>query len=191
MTARKLAALKNLAERPGTPAEGELARELLRKYESSNVGVDDDLTEDDYWKAFKRHMRGESSTEEFLDALRRYAQRPVPENWTCACGTISPLNQKCQNSGLHIKIQFDIRNKFKKGDCVYYNYWAYPINQPATVTGYVPSAIGMQWNWIAVKLVGRRGKSNLYRQIPIYSAKGWHLSHAPLSEDEAERLARA
>lgn len=187
MTARKLAALRNLAERPGTKAEGDLAREILKKYESYVQPKTEDF---DYWQAFRLHMRGQMSTEDFLDALKKYANRPVPTVWTCACGTMSPAGQKCQRNDLHGKIQVNIRDRFKKGDCVYYNYWAYPLNQPATVTGYVVDS--KQWNWIAVKLVGRRRSSkDVYRQIPIYSAKGFHLSHAPLDQDEAERLSRA
>lgn len=34
MTARRLKALRNLAERPGTPAEGELAKEILQRHEA-------------------------------------------------------------------------------------------------------------------------------------------------------------
>lgn len=189
MNARKLAALKNLAERPGTPAEGALARELLRKYENTVVDVHD---ETDYWKALQRHMRGEMSTDAFLDALKRYAQRPMPTHWMCACGWQIKINEKCVNTAGHDKIQSEIRQRFKRGDYVYYNQWAYPLNQPATVTGYVPTTKGMQWNWIAVKLIRRRrGSKDVYRQIPIYSARGWHLSKEPLSESEAERLSRA
>lgn len=43
MTARKLQALRNLAERPGTPAEGELAREILARLEAKQSPPEDPL----------------------------------------------------------------------------------------------------------------------------------------------------
>ncbi len=191
MNARKLAALRNLAERPGTPAEGELARELLRRHEEASKHQHR-ADEAGYWNAFESHMRGKMSLDDFIAELRRYSERPTPSVWTCACGACNPIGQKCQNKfRQHEGIRDEIRRRFKKGDRAYYNCWAYEINSPVIVTGYMPAGTEeIQWAWIPVKFDRRRNNRLMYRQIPIYSSKGWHLSHEPLPPDAAEILKR-
>lgn len=62
---RRLEALRAIAERPGTEAEGEIARELLKKLDE---GTD--------FKAFRSYLRCEISLEELLAGLK-----PQPLTW--------------------------------------------------------------------------------------------------------------
>lgn len=159
---RKLEALRNLAERPGTEAEGRLAREILARLESS------------------------SSEESLGEILGRFG---LPTHWKCACGSNVGVGEKCNNQFMHSFIQQNIRDRFKKGDRVYYNRWAYEINDPAVVTGYVKPAkeIGDHpWAWIRLKFDLLKNS----RAVPIYSNRGWNLSHEPLPEALARILSR-
>lgn len=64
MRPRRLQALRNLAERPGTPAEGELARELLARHEARLAGLKDyeilaQYCRDGDLESFRERMRRE------------------------------------------------------------------------------------------------------------------------------------
>lgn len=183
MTRRKLEALRNLAERPGTEAEGILAREILARVEAKQPPTD----ERTFWEILEARAHGEATPEEFAAAmLRQYGT-----TWTCACGFKVRHGEKCLNLfGTHERIQVEIQTRFKKGDRVFYNCWAYAKNDPAVVVGYVrpkPENGSHPWAWITLKF--DKLKSN--RQVPIKSSRGWHLSHAPLGDDQARRLSCA
>lgn len=187
---KTLDALRALADRPGTEAEGRLARELLDKFlakEGKPASRSYPAGEESIWSAFEQQCRGDITVNDFIEELRRWENRrqeqPLPNAWVCSCGLLLPIGKKCDNLLRHAWIQTEIRTKFQKGDRVYYNRWAYPPNCPGTVAGYVklkPSNGDHPWAWITVKF--DHLKSN--RQIPIVSAKGWHLSKVPLTIDE-------
>lgn len=189
MTNRKLEALRNLADRPGTEAEGRLAREILAKVEAK-IGAGEDFTLAEGWEDFQDRIRDLSAEEAWTlieKRIREHRAQPLPTHWKCACGMTIHCGQKCHNSTGHNRIQEQIRELFKKGDRVYYNRWAYSTNDPATVQGYVkpkPENHDHPWAWIRLKF--DRLKSP--RHVPIYSTAGWHLSHQPLSEAEARKL---
>lgn len=174
MNQRKLEALRNLAERPGTEAEGALARELLARFEARQ-----DVDPGTPWSIFREHLRGKSSVAEFVDELARHMQRGMGvTDWTCACGAKLALSEKCSNIVGHLAIQTEIRTRFKKGDRVFYNYWAYPKDCPATVAGYVKlgpdGGHAHPWGWIRLKFDHLKSA----RAVPIYK-EGWCLSHTP------------
>lgn len=68
MKHRTLEALRALAERPGTEAEGIAAREMLARLETKSLG-DKPEEERDIWAAFSAQCRGEISVSEFVDRL--------------------------------------------------------------------------------------------------------------------------
>lgn len=184
MNGRKLEALRNLAERPGTEAEGELARELLKRWEAK---IEAPLDEGPAWALFTDLLKNEVTTEDFLEKLRRriiYERaQPLPNHWECACGAQLAIGDKCNEQLAHLLIQQAIREKFSPGDRVVYNYHAYPDNCPGRVAAYVKlkqSNGNYPWAWISVKFDHLKQA----RQIPIYSAKGWHLSKAPALTSE-------
>lgn len=189
MNARKLQALRNLAERPGTEAEGKLAREILERWEKNSF-ADEPEDEQDMWSVFAAHQRGDISTDDFLasirrDNLRRERQHP-PVEWHCACGNILRVGEKCCDDLRHLSIQMEIRVRFKKGDRVFYNHHCYPVNCPGFVLGYLRPKITVDshpWAWINVKFDHLKSP----RQVPIYSAKGWHLSKEPIDPDVLAR----
>lgn len=126
-----------------------------------------------------------------LEELRKKRLQPEPsvhrvaEVWTCPCGSRSPVGDQCRNNAEHERIRQQIQNKFKKGDRVYYNYWAYEPNCTATVIGYMKQPDGNNWAWIRLRFDHLKSG---YRSVPIHSDKGWHLSHEPLPLWEAYRL---
>ncbi len=169
MNSRKLAALRALSERPGTEAEGAVARDMLRRLEekekSHNRSIWDGLGD---------------GPDDLIEAIRRYAAQhkdrtPEDYQWRCACGIIWPFGQKCKDAEAHAKIQHEIRLKFKRGDRVFYNYWAYPPNCAARVTGYCDGPVNGSYPWAWIGLKFDHLKSG-YRKVPIYTTKGWHLS---------------
>lgn len=188
MSNRKLDALRALAERPGTDAEGKLAREILERLEAKRDARHADKPEDERprWVAFEDYLHGDLTTDEFLEAMRRRVkwerEQPLPTEWVCACRSRVPIGAKCESTFAHLAIQQTIREKFKPGERVYYNKWAYDANCPGFVKAYVrlkePNG-DHPWAWISVKFDHLKNA----RQIPIYSAKGWHLSHAPVDRE--------
>jgi hypothetical protein len=190
---RKLEALRNLAERPGTEAEGIVAREMLAKLDRCEPPSPDPDDERGIWYAFEQHCGGKATTAEFIDALRRYEQRRrsnPPTHWTCACGRRVAIGVKCRDTVAHDIIQADIRGRFKKDDLVFYNKWAYPLNCPGHIAAYIkqtskPDGGNYPWAWISIRFDHLKSA----RQVPVMSDKGCHLSHIPLPEDEADELA--
>jgi hypothetical protein len=162
MNRRRLEALRNLAERPGTEAEGQLAREILKRAEA-------EPSEANPLGRFAQFMRS-GSMDDLRDAVG-------PK--TCDCGTQHPAFTSCPNTAKHADIDAERRARFPRGTRVYYNCWAYSENCAGRVTGY-PA----QWNWIRVKFDHLKSS----RSVPIYSALGWHLSTEPLPREKARPL---
>jgi len=186
MTNRKLQALRNLAERPGTEAEGALAREILERHETKDGFLDKPEDEREAWMSFSDFLRSNISTEEYLEKLRRWNERqrrePIPETWTCPCRVVVAVGLNCTNSMGHLTIQQAIRERFNPGDRVFYNYHAYPPNCLAVVKSYVSLRQEngtYPWAWIRLKFDHLKST----RAVPIYSVTGWHLTHEPTSAE--------
>lgn len=158
---RKLDALRNLAERPGTEAEGILAKETLERL-SRNAPTDP-------LELYRIFLRTGA-----MEDLRA----AVGENRMCECGTTHPTFTSCLNLTEHARIDAEKRMKFPRGTRVYYNKWAYKSNAPGRVTGY-----SAQWNWLRVQLDELKNP----RSIPVYTALGWHLSTEPIDADTLHR----
>lgn len=157
---RKLEALKRLAERPGTEAEGEVARAMLKKLKAKEKA-------DPKPKARKRN---------FDDWLR---DLNGPVSMKCACGDSFMSNEACKAAARHENIRAEVAARFSKGDTVFYNKWAYNVNSKGVVVGFVkPDALN--WGWIRVRFDHLKTD----RAVPIYSVYGWHLSNHPLNFTE-------
>lgn len=165
MSQRRIDALRALAERPGTEAEGKLAAELLAKIEAKP------LAEESRWKLFETYLRSRN-----IEDLMRACAAPKE----CACGE-KFLGKQCPNVTRHTSIAQEIRNRFKKGDVVFYNKWAYSPNARAVVIGY---SQWESWQWIRLQFDHLKHP----RAVPIYSLLGRHLSHEPVTAEESARL---
>jgi len=159
-SARTIRALEALAARPGTAHEGVVARKKLAELRKKEIRTD-----------IEHRVRFEIHTTHV---------------WHCPCGQVILGTGNCPNHSAHERIREEIKHRFKKGDKVFYNYWAYSANCTATITGYVKPD-GTNWAWIKVKFDHLKSG---YRAIPIHSSKGWHLSHEPLPLWEAYTLAK-
>lgn len=172
----RIEALRRLADRPGTPHEGAVARAMLRRMEQeSNAGYRSD--EMDVVGAYRAYMSRKMSVDEFVDALAKFSS----QRWNCACGASVGSNQACPEWQKHLSIQTEIRHRFKKSDRVLYNYHAYPEDCPGRVAAYVPLKPengSYPWAWISVKFDHLKAA----RQIPIVSADGWHLKQTEVQE---------
>jgi hypothetical protein len=171
---RRLSALRALADRPGTEAEGRLAREILERLEVRDT------------EEYRRWQRKEISLD---DLLRSVKPEPLTREELAFLRYRTDQEREAKEAAQHIEIQKEIRKRFTKGDRVYYNQWAYDANDPGTVTGYLrpKKENGTHpWAWINVKL----DRLLWPRQLPIWSERGWHLTHEPVSAEEAERLSK-
>ncbi len=159
MSTRKIEALRRLAERPGTEAEGIVAREMLKRFEAK-AGIS---------------SPSDRLIPSLRDLLRRY---DIPDVVKCPCGEVRPIGEgPCTNVWRHLEIQTEIRAQFKKGDVVFYNYHAYPKNCPGVIAKYVPLGRDSTWHWISVKF----GHLKHSRQVPIIDADGkWCLTKEPV-----------
>lgn len=183
MSSRKIDALRRLAERPGTEHEGIVARAMLAKLQAKQAAAGGFRDyEAEYRAAYAAFAERRISLDEFIAATRKHTQwvnDNLPTEWTCDCGTVLPVGQKCREAWWHLDIQTQIRAKFKIGDRVYYNRWAYAKNSPGRVSAYLKThKMEDQWGWISVKFDHLKSS----RQVPIFSAKGWHLSHEPITD---------
>jgi hypothetical protein len=159
---RRIEALRALAERPGTEAEGRVAREMLKRAEAKHA-------QRDPMEAFRDYLHT-GSMDDLGDAIGRSV---------CDCGTSRPAFTNCQNTAEHERIAAEIRQRFPRGTRVFYNQWAYGANYPGRVTGY-----SREWNWARVKFDNLKN----IRSVPIYSANGWHLSAEPLDTETRRPL---
>lgn len=145
---------------------------MLRRMEQSSTERFP-VEENEALKAYQTYMCREMSVDQFVESLARFSRY----RWYCPCGVSNAANQKCQNWRKHLEINLEIRDRFKKGDRVLYNYHAYPPDCPGRVAAHVPLKPEngtYPWAWISIKFDHLKGA----RQIPIFSAKGWHLKHA-------------
>lgn len=156
-TRRKIEALRNLAERPGTEAEGILAREMLARWESKKSIPVDAL---DKFSDFLR-------TGHIDDLAKAVGYK------TCDCGNCHPAFTSCPKTQLHQQIDSEKRILFPRGSRVFYNRWAYRKNCPGTITGY-----SIDWSWMRIKFDHLKNS----RAVQIYSQKGWHLSTKPIED---------
>lgn len=120
--------------------------------------------------------------EGFLSALKRTGGR-----WKvrCACGAEYFNDEKCPDVIRHEAIRMEIRTRFKKEQIIYYNQWAYPMNDYGMVAGY-PKPRPDNWSWIRLKLA----RLSNVRAVPVYSARGWRLSTDKLTHGEYWNLTR-
>jgi hypothetical protein len=121
MNRRKIEALRALAERPGTPAEGIVAREMLAKAEAAAPG----------------HTPGD-----FHSWITSRFSTPS----RCPCGSTVINGCECSNMAGHSAMDAIKRERFPRGTRVFYNQWAYGTNDPGTVVGY-----GTDWNRIRIQ----------------------------------------
>lgn len=154
MNQSTLDSIRRLAERPGTEHEGNVARAMLKKLEG-RAGFADKLR---------------NGTLKSLDDMLR--EHGVPAEVTCPCGKSRKIFAgPCQNHSGHAEIHSKVRSAFKRGDCVYYNYWAYEPNDPGIVAAHIPIITvngTFPWSWISVSF--DRLKSA--RRIPILNDFG-------------------
>lgn len=158
---RKIAALRALAERPGTEAEGEAAKAALKR-----LGVS---ANPDQWDAFRSHLR----TGLMDDLSRAVGQK------TCPCGNKHPAFTQCPLTDFHDRIRQEMLQKFPRGTRAYYNEWAYADNEPCTVTGY-----SADWNRVRVKFDNRKTISS----VAFYNDGRWLLTSDPLTDAEIYAL---
>lgn len=161
----KIEALKRLAERPGTPHEGEVAREMLKRLQSAAVDIDE--TEDSE-NALSQYLKREISIDEFIRRCKVTR---------CPCGSIHDVGGKCGNWQRHLEIQTEIRAKFQRGDRIVYNYWAYPKDCPGKVAAYVklkPENGTYPWGWLSIKFDHLKSA----RQVPVWDKDGLCIKHA-------------
>jgi hypothetical protein len=118
---RRLEALRNLAERPGTEAEGRVARAMYEKAKGKRVGHPTKV----YWDE--------------VDIL--------PERLMCDCGSRYWMFRGCTELAKHKLVREFGEVFFPPGTRIYYNCWAYAQNSPGVV---VPSKT-CDWNWMRIK----------------------------------------
>ncbi len=160
MNASTLDSIRRLAERPGTEHEGIVAREMLKKLESKSGSFADKLR---------------AGTLKSLDEILR--ENGVPTDVKCPCGESRKIFAgPCQNHAGHAKIHSQIRETFKRGEKVFYNFWAYEPNDPGIFAAHIPMqkvSGTFPWAWCSVKF--DRLKSA--RRIPILNDAGvWCLT---------------
>lgn len=178
----RLEALRNLAERPGTEAEGLVAREMLARLEAK-LGTEGGDGVDDYLSALHSFTRGDITFQEYVSRASPVSRQRLCK---CPCGDTFYMHEKCLNAARHLAVWEEIREKFHKKDRIYYNRWAYPQNSTGIVAAHVPLKRengDYPWAWISIRLDGKAA-----RQVPILSSRGWHLSHEPVADEEYQRL---
>ena len=159
---RKLAALRALAERPGTKAEGEVAREMLQRLEAKQTPAEQ------VYAQFGDFLRSGS-----MDDLRRAVGEEL-----CGCGNRYPAFAECPLTQHHEAVASEIRERFPRGTLVYYNCWAYSKNCTGIVSGYP-----REWNWLRIKF----DHLKTVRSVPVYCNGLWHLSSAPVDDETLRR----
>jgi len=153
----KIEALRRLAERPGTEAEGRLARERA--------------------DALETKLRATSKPDQpltALDVLNDYLNKLDRDygSISCPCGVKRRHRvEVCPNQSGHKEIADLIARTFPPGTRVYYNRWAYTLNCPAVVLDRPAPEF---WLWLKFDHL----RTN--RKVPIVSEKGFHLSTVPL-----------
>lgn len=156
---RALEALRAIAERPGTPAEGDLARALLARH-----GATTEADWPAYLNAIPEHERARWGA--FRDFLKTGKMEDLDRatKWrTCPCGRENPRESACQNEAEHESIRGRIQQMFPRGQRVFYNRWAYTPNCPGNVVGYSKTS----WNWIRIQFDHLKSP----RSVPVYDCR--------------------
>jgi hypothetical protein len=111
-----------------------------------------------------------------IDSLRRLAERPgTKAEGETAKAMLDKMLQSCPQ-----RKPFNAA-EFPRGTEVFYNYWAYPTNDPCVIVGKQPKVIQGQ-TWVRMKFNHLKHP----RSVPVTSRKGCHISKTPLSEQDAE-----
>lgn len=183
-TPRTIEALRALAERTGTEAEGIIAREILGRLELRGELKSEEPYDWEAAIAARQEQWNKLSKDDLLEAIRRSVMedraRPFPTVWRCDCGAVVPTKSKCENHAEHERVREEIPRRFKKGDRVYYNQHAYTPNDPGVVVGFVKPKLD-NWQWIRIKFDRLKNA----QAVPVRSAKGWRLSHHPILKDQS------
>lgn len=167
INARRIAALRALAERPGTPAEGEVAREKLARIESKQTRP---VNASELFGFFASYLR---------NGCMEDLQKAVNNSVCNICGKVFPRGLACPNQSEHFKAHSEMYKIFPRGERVYYNYWAYPANCPAVVAGY-----SADLGWIRLKFDHLKNT----RSVPIYDDGELRLFTSPVDSDAADRM---
>lgn len=110
-----------------------------------------------------------------IESLRRLAERPgTPSEGEVARKLLDKLM-----GGLPAPKPFNVAD-FPRGTLVYYNYWAYPINDPCVIVGKEPKTIQGQV-WLRMKFNHLKQP----RRVPVTSEIGCHISKTPLSREDS------
>lgn len=169
MNRRRIEALRALAERPGTRAEGEVARAKLARA-LAYQGIPSHQSP---WDAFKSYLHTGS-----MDDLKWATAHSVCQ----FCGFICSRDLRCPRTSEHYAEHSQLRDKFPRGTRVYYNYWAYPENCAAVVAGY-----SAELGWIRLKFDHLKNS----RSVPIYKDGEMRLFTEPIDHATAFRMAHA
>lgn len=164
VSSRKLQALQNLAERPGTEAEGRVARAMLEKLTG---------------RPYSQRERAQSDPFERFDKLW--------EDLKQKCSTPPPRPRKAPAAKKKAKLPLwytdplkraqKVRERFPIGSVIYYNARGWPINTGGEVLGY--------------ERAGFRVRVEFFSGVQLVHAcsdLGWHLSLNPVSPKQAAKL---
>lgn len=153
-----IASLRRLAERPGTPEEGDTARRLLRKMEAAHT-----------------HHRRQSFYMD--DWLRQYRARvyPVP----------APSRPRPQPDAYARTAAPFNAEEFPVGTRIFYNYWACDANAPGTIVGKKQAHQQLAGKaWVRIKFDHLKQA----RWVPVTSGAGVHISTVPLSAERSKYM---
>lgn len=170
---RKIAALRRLIARPGTPAEGKAAELALARLQRRH-GAATEKPQHSYSSILYRPV--EASWEDILHTL---------QNRRCPCGHTWPRanGHRCPNIAEHERIRAEVKRRFPRGMRVYYNAWAYDPNSPATVAGY-PSGRSRfahaDWGWIRLRFDHLKN----VQSVPCYKDGGWSVTDKPAPQEK-------
>lgn len=179
-SARKLAALRNLAERPGTEAEGKVARAMLEK-----------LTGREYAPprppAPERPITGgrfNGEVWEFLQPDGTWSTKPA---WSTRPAQPRPKAPRKKPAPPKVpeyfrdkvKLAMKVRQRFPIGTTVYYNAPGWASNSMGTVTGYRPAGYKVRV-WF--------DQMGGVKEVDACSSRGWHMTVLPMNEKTAAKM---
>lgn len=113
-----------------------------------------------------------------IESLRRLAERPG----TPAEGRTARALLEKMVGNVPVPTPFNVA-EFPTGTAVFYNYWAYPINDPCIIVGREPRIIQGR-TWLRMRFTHLKQP----RRVPVTSEKGCHISKAPLSDADADAM---
>ena len=118
-----------------------------------------------------------------IESLRRLAERPGTKHEGEVARQI--LERMEGNTPLPKVFPFN-GSDYPVGTEVFYNYWAYPKNDPCAVTKGRDGAYKVIGNQTWMRLKFDHLKSA--RWVPVTSVKGSHISRTPLSNEDAQYM---